>query len=111
MERERRSNVGTLRVKVLRRNQERPKQFIKFLRNSENKLDLVRFLLKDWSINQIHAKSLQDKKLFVTREDKAYRISCRRGLVQAVNESELESQQEEADTKMYLCASFAANLG
>ena len=49
-ERDRRQNAtGSLRIKVERRDQKRPKQWAKFLRNDENKNEIVQFLLKDWS--------------------------------------------------------------
>ena len=49
MERDRRAATGSLRVKVVRRDQAVPKQFSRFLRNSENKLELLDFLLNDFS--------------------------------------------------------------
>ena len=62
-------------MKISRRDRKRPQQFDKFLRLSESKTDLVRFLINDWSTNTIHAKILEDKELYVTVEDKAFCIS------------------------------------
>ena len=49
MERDSWSAYGTIRMKVMRREQVIPKQGKKFLGNSENKLDLIDFLWHDWS--------------------------------------------------------------
>ena len=111
MERERRSNAGTLRIKVMRRTQERPKQFVKFLRNSDNKLDLIKFLLNDWLNNIQHFNTLKDKEVYMTCENKAFHITSSRGLILSRHEPELTSIQEEAHTKMFLCAFFASSLG
>ena len=95
----------------LRRNQEKPKQFNKYLRNSENKLDLVKFLIKDWSTNTIHLNTLKDQEVFITCEDKAYRVSCNGEILSIAAVPQLESFHEEADTKLFLCAAFASTLG
>ena len=70
-----RSMIGLLRMKVSRRDQKQPQQFDSFLRLSQNKTGLVRFLINDQSANTIHAKILEDKELYVTVEDKAFCIS------------------------------------
>ena len=61
VERDSRSTYGTIRMKVVRREQAIPKQWKKFLRNSENKLDLIDFLLYDWSTNSKHSQLLDGK--------------------------------------------------
>ena len=111
MERERRSNSGTIRIAVLRRDQTEPKQFSKFLGSSENKSSLIKFLYDDWSTNNIHSRKLSDKELFMTIGNQAHCITSVRGGMKSVPVDELCSHQEEADTKMFLCASFASSLG
>ena len=111
MERDRRSNIGLLRMIASRRDQPRPKQFDKFLRHSSNKLDLIKFLVNDWSTNNQHALILNEKEVYVTCEDKAYCITASRGLVSKTPVPDLSCQQEEADTKMFLCSQYAAHLG
>ena len=49
MENDSLSACGTIRMKVMRREQVIPKQWKKFLRKSENKLDLIDLLWHDWS--------------------------------------------------------------
>ena len=111
MEREKRSSGGTMRVDVLRRDQNVPKQFSKFLGSPENKTSLVKILFADWSTHAYHVHRVADKEIFITIEDKAYCISTFQGRMRAVPVEELHCKQEEADTKMLLCASFASTLG
>ena len=111
MERDSRSTYGTIRMKVVRREQAIPKQWKKFLRNSENKLDLIDFLLYDWSTNSKHSQLLDGKEFYMTIRDEAHCISLVHGVISCDRVQELSSIQEEADTKIFLCAKFAASLG
>lgn len=111
MERNRRSMVGTIRVIPKRRDQPKPKQFQRFLTNAENKLDLIKFLVSEWSTNDRHVAVFKDKIIFITVEDKAFSIKVSRGSMKIDPVPELESQQEEADTKMFLCAAHASSWG
>ena len=61
LERKGRSSIGVLRMTVSRRNQVKHKQFQKFLRLPENKVDLVKFLINDWSSNIRHSDVLEGK--------------------------------------------------
>ena len=106
-----RSEIGLLRMKASRRDQQRPKQFRNFWRLSQNKTDLVRFLIQDWSTNAKHCDVLDGKELYVTLEDEAHRISSNRGQLSKTYVEALSSQQEEADTKMFLAAQLAYDLG
>ena len=111
LERDRRSATGTLRVLIMGREQPVPKQFGKFLRDAENKIALIHFFIKDWSTNLAHHDLLEDKKLYVTIEDKAYCITSKDSNVSINAVPELSSKQEEADTKIFLCAKFATTFG
>ena len=111
IERERRSAIGSMRVIITRREQHTPKQLPKFLSKPDNKIDLVKFLKDDWTNNKDHILQLQEKSIFVTCEDKGYCINGKRDSVIISHVPELSSMQEEADTKMFLCASYAATLG
>ena len=57
LERLRRLNIGTIRVQALQRDWKKPVQFKKFLQNSQNKIDLIKFIVKDWSSNQQNLKN------------------------------------------------------
>ena len=81
IERERRSEIGLLRVVPSRRDQHKPKQFDKFLREASNQIDLIKFLVHDWSTNNIHVSSLENKELYVTCEQRAYCITASRDRV------------------------------
>ena len=61
LERLRRSKIGTIRVQALRRDQKKPVQFKKFLQNSKNKTDLIKFIAKDWSTNEENLEKLDGK--------------------------------------------------
>ena len=111
MEREKRLATGCLRIIANRSDQPIPKQLKKYLAEPRNKMDLLKFMITDWSTNNLHAPLLENMELYVTYDDKAYCITSRRGLLTISSVPELESKQEEADTKMFLCASFAASLG
>ena len=110
-ERSRRANIGSLRITVTRGEQRIPKQFTKFLRNADNKIELIKFLVHDWSSNRKNQPILENKVHYVTYTDKAYSISSTNNILKLNPVLEFQSSQEEADTKMFLCASFAADLG
>ena len=52
LERKEGSVFRAIRYKVKRREQKRPNQYAKFLRNPGNKMPLVKFLLNDWKKKQ-----------------------------------------------------------
>ena len=52
LKRKERSVSGAIHYEVKRREQKRPNQYAKLLRNSENKMSLVKFLLNDWKKNR-----------------------------------------------------------
>ena len=111
MERDRRSGHGAIKLKVMSKDQVAPKQWKKFLRDSENKINLVKFLVSDWSTSERHAPVLEGKDLYVTIKDQGYCITANHGILSIRQVPEISSEQEEADTKMFLCAQFAASLG
>ena len=111
LERKGRSSIDVLRMTVSRRNQAKPKQFQKFLRLPENKIDLVKFLINDWSSNIRHSDVLEGKEVYITIQDQTFCISCSNNSISKVPVRALSSQQEEADTKIFLCAQFAFQLG
>ena len=75
-ERSRRSDSGSLRYRVERREQLRPKQWGKYLRNPDNKTELVNFLLKDWSDAKRFLHLLTGHTLFVNVESRFYKLAC-----------------------------------
>ena len=61
LERIGRSKIGTIRVQALRRDQKKPVQFKKFLQNSQNKTNIIKFIANDWSLNKQNLKKLNGK--------------------------------------------------
>ena len=111
LERKKRAGCGEIRLKPTRRDQKTPSQFKKFLANSQNKLDLVRFLIEDWSTNPCHIDAIGIREIYATIEEEAFLIQLYNGVPGKERVAALESSQEEADTKVFLCAQFATTLG
>ena len=89
--------TGCLRIIANRRDQPIPKQLKKSILVSPKTKWIC---LNDWSTNNLHAPLLEDMELYVTYDDKAYCITSRQGHLTIASVPELESKQEEADTKM-----------
>ena len=79
------------------------KQWRRFLCSSKNKQALIVFVTSEWKKDKYKEKLL-GKTLVITCGDKCYQLSS--GMVQPI--SELESTQEEADTRVILHAVHAA---
>ena len=71
----------------------------------------MEFFVSDWSTTLRYAECLGDKEIFVTVKNDGYKIFCRNNIPSCVETPEICSDQEEADTKMFLCAAFALALG
>ena len=110
-EQNRRGASGDVRITAARRNQPSLKQTKKFLSNGKNKTDLVLILMKDWSQEDHYKALLLNKELFITVEDQAFVIRVQKDELNCVPVNELCSSQEEAHTKMFLVANYAALIG
>ena len=86
------------------RNQQKPKCWNKYLQDSDNKIELVKFLIDYWSQDESSRELLSNRELYVTYKAKAFWIRTIGMQVQKVVVPELQSEQEEADTKMFVCA-------
>ena len=106
-ERKWRAPEGSIRIQITRRDQKIPKQFKKVLSNGCNKVNLVRFFLEDWSDPERFKAVIAHRVLLITLESCAYRLEVNDDVVKAVPEESLFSNQEEADTKMFLCVQHA----
>ena len=69
------------------------------------------FFVSDWSSTLRCAKCIDDKEIFVTVRNDGYKIFCRDNVPSCVETPEICPHQEEADTKMFLCAAFPLTLG
>ena len=67
----------------------------------------MKFLLNDWSDPQRFNATIADRVLFLTLQSKAYRLQVVNNQVSSSTEGNLYTDQEEADTKMFLCCQHA----
>jgi len=102
-ERERRRSNGSVRIRIERRDQPRPKQWAKFLRNDANKSELVDFLLQEWA-HPTQFVSLFDltTTLYVNNGSKFHKLTLNDGRILCEEQELLNTDQEEADTKVFL---------
>ena len=107
MERRQRGSCGVLHIKLERRDQKTPKQFKKYLADPKNKIELVKFLLNDWSHPKRFRDRIRNRVIYVTVEDKCFAIAVVSENICAVEVEMLCSKQEEADTKVFLCSKHA----
>ncbi|KAJ8404780.1 hypothetical protein AAFF_G00331670 [Aldrovandia affinis] len=82
------------------------KQWSKFLRSLANKANLIRFLVAEWKTPKLRDR-LNDKQLYVASEESCLHITKD----QWAEVASLQSNQEEADTRMILNAAHAAEEG
>ena len=106
-ERQQRAASGSIRIQLSRRDQKRPKQFKKYLNDGVNKVDLVKFFLKDWSDPKRFETIISERVILVTVESECYQLRVTDSKVVSGRELSLCSNQEEADTKMFLCCQHA----
>ena len=104
IERKRRSVIGSLRIKITNRNQQKPKCWDKYLQHSDKKIELVKFLIDYWSQDESSRELLSNRELYVTYEAKAFCIRNIGMQVQKVVVPELQSEQEEGRHKnVFVC--------
>ena len=108
-ERKRRASARTIRIQLRRRDQKPPKQFKKYLSDGCNKIGLVKFFLNDWSDPERFKAMIEDRVVVLTLEGTAYRLQVVSNRVSSTSEETLSSNQEEADTKMFLCCQHAVH--
>ena len=98
-----------IRLKSTKRDQKTPSQFRKFLANSQNNVDPVRFPIEVWTC---HMHFIRSREIYAIDEDKTFVIKLHNGVPGKKLMVALESneEEEEADTKVRLCAQFAITL-
>ena len=96
-----------MQVSIEKREQQRPKQWKKYLKNDQNKSDIVKFLLEDWSMTR--NTYLFPPANFFNCASQIFRSIIKDGLIKCV--SDLICDQEEADTKVFLCTKHAEAFG
>lgn len=88
-ERERRKSSGSVRIRLERSDQKRPKQWSKFLKDGENKSELVEFLYKEWSHPLKYANILGRRILYVNHGSYFHKIWLENNMVLCVEEESL----------------------
>ena len=87
-----------------------PQQWKKFLANGLNKTNLMEFLADVWGTDQRFAKKIGERTLLVTHGESCSKISVdAQGSISSSIVLELRSNQEEADTRMFLHALHASD--
>ena len=79
--------------------------------NGSNKTGLLNFLAREWSENVVYAGKIKEHTLFVTHGDNCTKRSASGGTITACTVLEPCSNQEEADTRMFLQANHASQNG
>ena len=110
LERKKRVNEGVVKVKITGSAQRCPKQWKKYLSSGENKNELSRFLLKEWSQDR-YRHLIGNRHLFFALDMKCFRPSVVDDNVLCEEISALSSNHQEADTKLLIHAKHAAESG
>ena len=76
-----------------------------------NKTALLKFLVTEWTSNKKYAAIIGNRTVFVTHGSKCTRIQTQDGTISSEVCEGLLSNQEEADTRMFLHASHASRSG
>ena len=85
-----------------------PRNFAAFLQNSNNKQQLLKFILKEWQQSR-YASRLSDRRIYFVCDESCVCLHSADGIsVTATEIPELISTQEEADTRIILHCLYAA---
>ena len=106
-----REDIGKFAVQITSPQQFCPRQWKKFMSEGANKNNLMKFLVLDWSSNRSFTDKLDDRQLFVTHGESCTKISVHDGKISAVPIPELNSNHEEADTRMLLHVQHSSKAG
>ena len=111
-ERERRADAAKspLLTKVKSSTQKCPNQWKRFLSSGENKTSLMSFLVREWQSTS-YQDIISNKHLYVTDGLRCVLLTASSTGVDCTEVPQLRSNQEEADTRMFLHASHSADNG
>lgn len=105
-ERGRRASFGVQVIRINRPDQKLPKQFKKYPSSGENKEELVEFLFTAW--RDCDAGLLRGIDLYVCHGEMCHRVQVEQDAVVVTPVAELQSDHEEADTRLLLHAKHAS---
>jgi hypothetical protein len=109
MERQRRGNGEQLLIQG--ENTRRPKDWTSFLANEENKKQLIKLLYKEWSKNT-NAQHLKGRKVIFICDGNAHCLTSVDGTTTTImNMHDLDSTQEETDSRIVLYCMYGKQQG
>ena len=106
-ERTRRATTGVQQVKIMRGDQKTPKQFKKYLSSGTNKESLVEYMFTEWS--KCSPEKLGSTSIYITHGHECHSLLSKDGVLMVQEVTALKADHEEADTRMILHASHAAD--
>ena len=109
-ERSKRGREGQVLFAISSREQPCPRQWKKFMSNGTNKTRLMHNLVSEWSTRK-YAEKIGARTLYVTHGNNCTKIEVVDGTTVPSVASQLCSNQEEADTRMFLHAHHASSCG
>ena len=105
-ERSRRAEQGYQKIKIYGDEQRTPKQWKKFLQCGENKNNLLEYFFQRWTTS---AKNIiENVTIITTHGHKCHAIKLNDTVLDVTEIKDLESTQEEADTRILLHAAYAS---
>ena len=110
-ERDKRGSTGKLMITISSTQQMCPRQWKKFLASGSNKTALLNFLANEWTSNNKYAEIIGNRIVFVTHGPKCIKIRSNNGTVTSELCEDLTTNQEEADTRMFLHVAHASRSG
>ena len=110
-ERNRRATSGSIRVIASRRDHKLSKQFKKYISVGVNKQELIDFLLDEWSTHPKYHQLIRNKTIYFSTRKDALKLNVIGEDTQCQPVTELSSNQEEVDTKVFLAVKLAQEIG
>lgn len=95
-------------IRIINSEQRMPSQFKKFLSVGKNKESLVEFLFQQW--NKTESCIFRNVNIIITHKNMCHQLTPLENKIQCSEITELNSNQEEADTKMLLHAFYASKF-
>lgn len=108
LERAKRAIGGTALIRIVNERQPVPRQWKKFLSNGENKEEIMKFLFTHWS--SLDRSHFSNKSVYLTHERKCHQFVLSTDGVVVREVESLESDHEEADTRLIAHCYHAALL-
>lgn len=109
-ERSRRGREGQMEIKITSPTQLCPRQWKKAMSSGKSKTSLMNFFAQEWATNRF-AEKIGERSLYITHGCDCTGITVANEGVVSTLMPDLQSNQEEADTRMFLHALHASSNG